>query len=192
MTPFSLVAAYSPLAISIWSKAISRKPLRCSSVACISVGRLISTYAFLASAQLGYAYVHLSRSAEALPLLEEAAKRPSLGVGIGFHFRWLSEAYLHAGRRDDAIAVGRRTLDRARKSMERGQEAWALRLLGEIARKALSRRSTRPRSIIGAMTLAEELGMRPLVAHCHVGLGKLYRRAGIGRTVTSISPSRQQ
>jgi Tetratricopeptide repeat len=29
-----------------------------------------------------------------------------------------------------------------------------------------------------ALTLAEELGMRPLVAHCHLGLGKLYRRTG--------------
>ena len=29
-----------------------------------------------------------------------------------------------------------------------------------------------------AMALASELGMRPLVAHCHLGLGKLYRRAG--------------
>jgi hypothetical protein len=26
--------------------------------------------------------------------------------------------------------------------------------------------------------LAEELGLRPLVAHCHLGLGKLYRRTG--------------
>ena len=28
------------------------------------------------------------------------------------------------------------------------------------------------------MALAEELGMRPLVAHCHLGLGRLYRRTG--------------
>ena len=28
------------------------------------------------------------------------------------------------------------------------------------------------------MALAEELGLRPLVAHCHLGLGKLYRRGG--------------
>jgi uncharacterized protein HemY len=28
------------------------------------------------------------------------------------------------------------------------------------------------------MVLASELGMRPLVAHCHLGLGKLYRRTG--------------
>ena len=29
-----------------------------------------------------------------------------------------------------------------------------------------------------ALALAEELGMRPLQAHCHLGLGKLYRRTG--------------
>jgi len=29
-----------------------------------------------------------------------------------------------------------------------------------------------------AKTLAEELGMRPLQGHCHLGLGKLYRRTG--------------
>jgi hypothetical protein len=28
------------------------------------------------------------------------------------------------------------------------------------------------------MALASELGMRPLVTHCHLGLGKLYRRTG--------------
>jgi hypothetical protein len=28
------------------------------------------------------------------------------------------------------------------------------------------------------MALADGLKMRPLVAHCHVGLSKLYRRAG--------------
>jgi hypothetical protein len=29
-----------------------------------------------------------------------------------------------------------------------------------------------------ASVLAADLGMRPLVAHCHLGLGKLYRRTG--------------
>jgi len=28
------------------------------------------------------------------------------------------------------------------------------------------------------MVLADELGMRPIVAHCHLGLGKLYARTG--------------
>ena len=29
-----------------------------------------------------------------------------------------------------------------------------------------------------ALALAEELSLRPLVAHCHLGLGQLYRRTG--------------
>jgi Flp pilus assembly protein TadD len=29
-----------------------------------------------------------------------------------------------------------------------------------------------------ALALAEALGMRPLVAHCHLGLGSLYARSG--------------
>ena len=31
-----------------------------------------------------------------------------------------------------------------------------------------------------ALVLAEELGMRPLVAHCHRGLGRLYGQTGRG------------
>jgi tetratricopeptide (TPR) repeat protein len=130
-------------------------------------------------AQLGYAYAHLNCSAEALPLLEDAAKRPSLGVGIGFHFCWLSEAYLQAGRRDDAIEVGQRALDRARKSKERGQEAWALRLLGEICSRAVAPEIEKAEEHYRrAITLAEELGMRPLIAHCQLGLGRFFRRTG--------------
>ena len=65
--------------------------------------------------------------------------------------------------------------------MERGYEAWALRLLGEIssARMILPKVGEGRKTIIAKLlTLAEELGMRPLMAHCHVGLGKLYRRIG--------------
>jgi Tetratricopeptide repeat len=32
-----------------------------------------------------------------------------------------------------------------------------------------------------ALALAEALEMRPLVAHCHLGLGKLYQRTGKGQ-----------
>ena len=47
-------------------------------------------------------------------------------------------------------------------------------VLGEIAtRSAPAEAEGRYRS---ALALAEELRMRPLVAHCHLGLGKLYGR----------------
>ena len=91
----------------------------------------------------------------------------------------LGEAYLLADQVDDARACADRALTLARGRGERGYEAWALRLLGEIA-SHLARRdvATAAAHYGAAMTLASELEMRPLVAHCHLGLGKLYRRTG--------------
>ena len=58
---------------------------------------------------------------------------------------------------------------------ERGNQASYLRLMGEFT--ALSDAANVEQAIDfsrQALTLAEELGMRPLAAHCHRGLGKLY------------------
>jgi hypothetical protein len=49
-------------------------------------------------------------------------------------------------------------------------------VLGEIAARSAPTEAEGPYR--SALALAEELGMRPLVAHCHRGLGKLYRRTG--------------
>jgi tetratricopeptide (TPR) repeat protein len=90
---------------------------------------------------------------------------------------YLSEAYLLAGRMDDAIRFARRALDLSRNHKERGNEAWALRLLGEIASHPdppdveIAEAHYRQ-----ALALAYELGMRPLQAHCHLGLGSLYSK----------------
>jgi tetratricopeptide (TPR) repeat protein len=72
-----------------------------------------------------------------------------------------------------------RALALSREHKERGHEAYALRLLGEIA----VRRKPPERDQAGdyyrqALALAEALGMRPLVAHCHLGLGTLYAKIG--------------
>jgi hypothetical protein len=56
---------------------------------------------------------------------------------------------------------------------------YALRLLGEVAaRSEPCNVQEAERRYRDAITLAHDLGMRPLVAHCHLGLGKLYRRTG--------------
>jgi tetratricopeptide (TPR) repeat protein len=90
---------------------------------------------------------------------------------------YLGEAYVLADRLEDALECARRARTLARESGRRGYEAQALRLLGEVA----ARRDP-PDHAEGhyrdALALAEELGMRPLVAHCHLGLGKLYRLTG--------------
>jgi hypothetical protein len=61
----------------------------------------------------------------------------------------------------------------------RGTQARIHRLLGEIAtRRDLPAEATAIGQHRKALAVAEPRGMRPLVAHCHLGLGKLYRRTG--------------
>ena len=81
----------------------------------------------------------------------------------------------------DALAQTERALALTRERGERGLEAWALRLLGEVA----SRRETPDLETAAghyrqAIVLADDLGLHPLAACCHGGLGKLYRRMGKG------------
>jgi Flp pilus assembly protein TadD len=91
-----------------------------------------------------------------------------------------SEAALVTGRLEEAKVHARRAVELSRTHKERGTEAWALRCLGDIARHGeppqADQATTRYHQ---ALTLANALGMRPLQAHCHRGLGTLY--ATIGR-----------
>ena len=132
------------------------------------------------SSALGYAYALSGRSPEAISLLEEAVERPVLPAtqeGQSLRTIWLSEAYLLAGREADARTAAQRALGLARQHRERGHEAYSLLLLGEIeSQKDTSDAGEAENHYRQALALAEELGMRPLIAHCHVGLGKLYRR----------------
>jgi len=131
---------------------------------------------------LGSVYARSGRVAEGLSLLEQTLKA-SESIGVGFLHALvvtqLGEASMLAARPEDALAFARRALTLARERGERGFEAGALRLLGEIA----SHRdppdvATAEGHYRQALALADELSMRPLVAHCHLGLGKLYRRTG--------------
>jgi len=129
---------------------------------------------------LGYAYALTDRLAQALPLLEDAVEGLSSGTGGAvLPMVFLAESYLKAGRRADARAMVDRALDLAHARHERGNQSWALRLRGEIAAH------TAPADVSGAETfyrsaiaLAAELGMSPLRAQCHLGLGRCYHRGG--------------
>jgi tetratricopeptide (TPR) repeat protein len=92
---------------------------------------------------------------------------------------WLSDSYLAADRPEDAAHLAQRALDLAVSRKERGYEAWALQFLGKISsHREPPEVKQAERHYREALVLAEELGMRPLQAHCHLGLGKLYRRLG--------------
>ena len=79
----------------------------------------------------------------------------------------------------DATRIAQDGLAAARQRGEREVEGHVLRLLGDIAahpdRFEVDTAEAHYRQ---ALALAEALGLRPLVAHCPLGLGKLYRRAG--------------
>jgi class 3 adenylate cyclase/tetratricopeptide (TPR) repeat protein len=144
-------------------------------------GSLRIWFAAIGSA-LGYAYGLSGRMAEALPLLETAVKSDeALGLmtGQSLFITWLSEGYVRVHRRQEAVALAGHALDLSRACQERGNEAYALRLLGDIAAHgnpiAVERAEAHYRQ---ALVLAEELGMRPLQAHCHLGLGELYVTLG--------------
>ena len=84
-----------------------------------------------------------------------------------------------AGRLEEAHALAEHTLAHAREHQERGYQAYALRLLGDIAARRDPPESEQAEAHYQqALALAEELGMRPLQAHCHLGLGTLYSQTG--------------
>lgn len=132
------------------------------------------------AAGVGYAYALADRLPEALPLLAQAVEQYSAMRGGTLYPAVMvmqGEATLIAGRIEDATAICRRALDLARHSKERGSEAYALCLLGEIAARSEPLESAQAETYYRqALTLADTLGMRPLVAHCHLGLGRLYVR----------------
>ena len=145
-------------------------------------------------AGLGYASALQGRLAEGRALLEEAIREDSRtgGLGLAYRVAWLSEVCRLAGHCDEARQHARQALDLARQHKERGNEALALHQLGVIHAYAappdVAQAEAHYRQ---ALALAEELGMRPLVAHCHHGLGRLYGRPAVVRRPAppSLPPS---
>jgi tetratricopeptide (TPR) repeat protein len=92
---------------------------------------------------------------------------------------WLSEICRLAGRRDEAWQHARQALDLARQLKARGEEAVALHQLGVVhAHVDFPDAEQAEAHYQQALVLAEALGMRPLQAHCHFGLGTLYTKIG--------------
>jgi tetratricopeptide (TPR) repeat protein len=136
------------------------------------------------AAHLGYTYALQGHLAEGHALLGEAISesfRTGGLVALASRVARLSEVCRLAGRSEEAGQHARQALDLARQQKARGEEALALHQLGVVHAHA------DPPDIVQAeahyqqaLALADELGMRPLVAHCHLGLGMLYVKLGSG------------
>jgi class 3 adenylate cyclase len=134
------------------------------------------------AATLGYASALQRCLAERRVLLEEAiseAIRPGGLIGLAYRVAWLSEVCRLAGRGEEAWQRAGQALALDRQLKERGHEALVLHQLGVVQTHA------DPPDVVQAeayyqqaLALAEELGMRPLQAHCHRGLSLLYSQTG--------------
>jgi tetratricopeptide (TPR) repeat protein len=124
---------------------------------------------------LGFALAQRGLLVEALARLEPIAAAPALSIFSSF----LGEAYLLAGRHDEAAGVAERCRELCVQRKERGYEAWATWL---CARIAASREA--PDATVAdahyrrALGLAELHGMRPVAAHCQLGMGELHAKLG--------------
>ena len=129
-----------------------------------------------ALAEIGEAGEALARLREGEQLLERQLARGIVGHRAwGYHA--VSRASLLLGRLDDTQRLSQRSIESAQR--QPGFAAHALRLLGDIASHPDLFDAQRG---IGyyqqALKIAEQHGMRPLIAHCYRGLGKLYGRIG--------------
>jgi tetratricopeptide (TPR) repeat protein len=132
------------------------------------------------ASSLGAAYALGGRPAEGAPLIERAVERATtmrliggLALLVGYH----AEACLLAGRLAEAGALAARAVSLARAHRERGYEAMALRVAGEVA-LARDDRGAAETALGQASALAETLAMQPLFGHCELGLGLVALRQG--------------
>jgi tetratricopeptide (TPR) repeat protein len=134
----------------------------------------------LSAASLGYAIAQTGGLSRGIALLENAissARRLADKNELSMQLNWLAQSYFSAGQTNKAISCASRALELAERYGEGGHEGWALWALGDIRAGA-----TEPldpvalRHVRQAQAIAVARHMAPLAAHCHVSLGKIYRR----------------
>jgi class 3 adenylate cyclase/tetratricopeptide (TPR) repeat protein len=133
------------------------------------------------ASNLGYAYTLSGRPAEGCALLERAVEQNAALATMTGHaseVAMLAEGHLVVGRLDKALELARQAQELARAYQERGNEAQALCVLGDVLAHGAGNLNEALEAYAGALRLARELEMRPLLYRCHLSLAALHRRAG--------------
>ncbi len=141
-----------------------------------------AVFAQTAPAGLARARARLGPADQQVPVLEALVRGAPPGASrlwVTYPSLWLAEAYLLAGRFDDANRQAGATVAQAKARGERTIEGWALWTLGEATRRRHDADTTSALSRYEeALVLATAGGLRPLQAHCHVGLARSHARTG--------------
>jgi class 3 adenylate cyclase/DNA-binding winged helix-turn-helix (wHTH) protein/tetratricopeptide (TPR) repeat protein len=134
------------------------------------------------AAALGSAYALAGRVADAVALLPHTVEQAMTTEPVEFQALYSltsGETQLLSDHLEAAHAFAEGALALACRYQERGHQAYALRLLGDIAARCEPPESDQAETHYRhALALAGELGMRPLQAHCHHSLGTLYNQTG--------------
>jgi class 3 adenylate cyclase/tetratricopeptide (TPR) repeat protein len=182
--PYSLIDACAGLGSLHLSRGDldAALPLLERGVALARVENIVALVPLMAS-PLGAAYAMAGRDAEAVAVQEQAIEHAvsmKLMANQPLRLARLGEAHLLAGRLDRAADAATRARELARELREHGHEAYALRVLAEVFARSAPADVERARSAFDEATaLARQLGMRPLLAHCHLGLSALLARIGL-------------
>jgi class 3 adenylate cyclase/tetratricopeptide (TPR) repeat protein len=169
-------------------RALERSQKICES----SEIRVLTTHV---GSNLGYAYAFAGRLDDAMPLMETAeAQSELIGRKAAWSLRlaWHGQTCFLAGQIDAAREHGQRALALATDAGELGYQAWALKLLGDIAQKQSPDLAQACSYYEQSMMLATQLEMRPLQAHLHLSYGRLNRRANqVERARSELSKARE-
>ena len=133
----------------------------------------------LGTAFLGQTLARAGRPSEARPLLERGLlllERAGNLFLYTMHLGWLARVCDAEGDVSRAFDLARQSVEQAAAQGHRGVLAENRWHLATILAHAGERDAEG--TYQEALALADELGMRPLQAHCRLGLGKLYRRVG--------------
>jgi class 3 adenylate cyclase/tetratricopeptide (TPR) repeat protein len=138
---------------------------------------------------LAAAYAFVGRFEETLRLLETTTDRNAwltgaesrqLPFGKAMRMVWEVEAFMLADQLSEAEALARRVLEVSEESKDRGSKAWLLCLLGDLLARHhpdQDHLTHAEASFKEALSLAQDLGMRPVQAHCHRGLAKIHAQS---------------
>jgi DNA-binding NtrC family response regulator/tetratricopeptide (TPR) repeat protein len=149
----------------------------------VTEARAIPYFSPATASELAWAYALSGRIGDAIVLitkavLQHASMRRTAGQSKALAL--LGRVHLLGAAMDDAHSAGLQALALAREHGERGNEAYALHLMGEIQsrRDHPSDSAAAESAYRTALAVAQELDMRPLAAYCRLGLGVLLERAG--------------
>ena len=149
---------------------------------------VLAAFSFTA-ASLGHAQSLLGHPNHAVPILQEAVRPQKASfspISSGYPLTALAEVYRLKGDIKEAIRNAEEALSIFRQREERGFAAWALYYMAKIHSDEKSgQMELAVQSYRQATEQATALGMRPLLAHCHMGLGELYLKEGRSKEAQS-------